>query len=90
VGVAYYTIIGEKRSLVERLVQWILSIDKRGLLPRTVRHVANLLLQKRLDMDQEVHLVNAGFKTLYDDIKLYRHNIVTNTTTNEQHLKMPL
>ena len=37
------------------LVQWILSIDERGLSPRanTVRYMANLLLQKRSDIDQE-------------------------------------
>jgi hypothetical protein len=36
------------------LVQWILSMDERGLSPRadTVRHMANLLLQKRSDIDQ--------------------------------------
>jgi hypothetical protein len=33
------------------LVEWILSMNERGLPPRadTVRHMANLLLQKRSD-----------------------------------------
>jgi hypothetical protein len=35
------------------LVEWILCMDERGLPPRanTVRHIANLLLQKRSDTD---------------------------------------
>jgi hypothetical protein len=35
------------------LVQWILSIDQRGLVPRpdAVRQIANLLLEKRSDSD---------------------------------------
>jgi hypothetical protein len=39
------------------LVQWILSIDERGLLPRsdTVRQIADLLLQKRSDSSQGNH-----------------------------------
>ena len=36
------------------LVEWILSMDKRGLSPRsdTVRQMANLLLQKRFNSSQ--------------------------------------
>jgi hypothetical protein len=36
------------------LVQWILSMDQRGLSPRSdfVRRMANLLLQKRSDSSQ--------------------------------------
>jgi hypothetical protein len=39
------------------LVQWILSMDQRGLSPRSdaVRQMANLLLQKRSDLHQDNH-----------------------------------
>jgi hypothetical protein len=38
------------------LVQWVLSMDQRGLSPRadTVRQMANLLVQKRLDTDKSI------------------------------------
>jgi len=38
------------------LLQWILSMDERGLSPRpdTVRRMANLLIQKRLDANQGI------------------------------------
>jgi hypothetical protein len=36
------------------LIQWILSMEERGLLPTayTTRHIANLLLQKQTDTDE--------------------------------------
>jgi DDE superfamily endonuclease/Tc5 transposase DNA-binding domain/helix-turn-helix, Psq domain len=55
------------------LVQWILSMDQRGLSPRsdTVRQMANLLLQKRSDSSQDNH-PTVG--------KLWVHNFVRRHT----------
>ena len=53
------------------LIEWILSMDQRGLAPRsdTVQQMANLLLQKR-SQNQAIlrQLANDGFITLYNDM----------------------
>ena len=55
------------------LVQWILSMDARGLPPRapSVRQMANLLLQKRSDTDQD-NPRTVGTSWVYNFVK--RHN----------------
>ena len=42
------------------LVEWILSIDQRGLSPRpdTIQQMANLLIQKQLDISQGITVGN--------------------------------
>lgn len=64
-----------KLTVIEEttLVQWILSMDERGLPPRapSIQQMANLLLQKRSDKNQDNPLT-VGTRWVYNFVK--RHN----------------
>lgn len=55
------------------LIQWILSMEERGLPPtaRTVRDMANLLLQKRTDADEHIS-PTVGQRWVYNFVR--RHD----------------
>jgi hypothetical protein len=75
----------------QTLVNWILSMDERGLPVRTalIRDMANLLLQKRTGTRLlRVQLDLDGHITSYDVTTPYGLDIIENTTINVPYAKI--
>jgi hypothetical protein len=68
-------------------------MDQHCLTPRsdTVQQMANLFIQRRSDLSQgkiTLQLANYGFISPCHDVELYSHDIIGNTTSSEENVKI--